>query len=165
TSDSNYSVFTTDIVANKTGSGILINTDGELVGIVMQDYAASSTNTLTALAIAELEPVIDLLCDGSDVPYIGLDISTVTEKIANEYDIPKGVYIKEVEMDSPAMIAGLQSGDVITSIDGKSVMTDSAYSSEILGLTPGETYPITVMRQGSSDYSEIIYDVTVSTLK
>ena len=58
-------------------------------------------------------PVIDLLFADKEVPYFGVHISTVTQHIAQKYDIPKGVYIKKVEIDSPAMDAGLQSGDVI----------------------------------------------------
>ena len=41
-----------------------------------------------------------------------------------KYDIPKGIYIKKVEMDSPAMDAGLQSGDVIRSVAGQEVARD-----------------------------------------
>ena len=113
TPDNNYSVYTTDIVASENGSGVLINMDGELVGVVMQSYSAASANTLTAVEISELMPVIDLLFADKEVPYFGVHISTVTQHIAQKYDIPKGVYIKKVEMDSPAMDAGLQSGDVI----------------------------------------------------
>ena len=61
TPDNNYSVYTTDIVASENGSGVLINMDGELVGVVMQSYSAASANTLTAVEISELMPVIDLL--------------------------------------------------------------------------------------------------------
>ena len=69
TPDNNYSVYTTDIVASENGSGVLINTDGELVGVVMQSYSAASANTLTAVEISELMPVIDLLFADKEVPY------------------------------------------------------------------------------------------------
>lgn len=95
TPDNNYSVYTTDIVASENGSGVLINMDGELVGVVMQSYSAASANTLTAVEISELMPVIDLLFADKEVPYFGVHISTVTQHIAQKYDIPKGVYIKK----------------------------------------------------------------------
>lgn len=165
TLDSNYSVFTTDIVANKNGSGILINVDGELVGVVMQDYSASSANTLIALAASELKSVIDILCENRGVPYLGLYVSTVTDKIAGTYELPKGVYIKEVAMDSPAMSAGLQSGDVIVELAGNEVMSDSAYSNAVRELSPGEIYPVAVMRQGSSGYQRIVCEVEPGVLQ
>lgn len=162
--DSNYSVFTTDIAAYKNGSGILINVEGDLVGVVMQDYSASSANTLTALAVSELRPVIKLLFAEKDVPYIGLHISTVTDKISETYDLPKGVYIKEVAMDSPAMNAGLQSGDVIVKMDGQDVTSDSLYSEAARKLVPGEDCEFVVMRQGSEGYKTISCKVETGVL-
>ena len=152
TPDNNYSVYTTDIVASENGSGVLINTDGELVGVVMQSYSAASANTLTAVEISELMPVIDLLFADKEVPYFGVHISTVTQHIAQKYDIPKGVYIKKVEMDSPAMEAGLQSGDVIRSVAGQEVASAEQFREVLLQLTPKETYSVTVMREGTKGY-------------
>ena len=165
TLDCNYSVFTTDIVASPNGSGILINTEGELVGIVMQDYSASSANTLTAVSVSELQPVIDFLFDGKDVPYLGIYVSTVTDKIANTYDLPKGVYIKQVKVDSPAMNAGLQSGDVIVEIAGEELTSDSSYAKVVRNMTIGESYPVVVMRQGSSGYTKINCNVEPGVLQ
>lgn len=164
--DHNYTVFTTDIVANKDGSGVLINVEGEIVGIVMQDYSASrAENTLTAVSASELLPVIEKLCAGEDIPYMGIKVSTVTSKIENAYGIPKGVYIKEVTMDSPAMNAGLQSGDVITSINGQKVSTDVAFANALLALSPEETATVEVKRKGASEYVTNTYDVTIGVLQ
>jgi serine protease Do len=165
TQDSNYSVYTTDIVANKNASGILINTDGEMIGVVMQNYSAASTGALTAVDVTELNRIMDLLYASKDVPYLGAHISTVTDKIANTYGIPKGVYIKEVEMDSPAMNAGLQSGDVIQKIDDKDITTDDSYTDAVLGLTPGETYSVVFMREGSNGYKELTCEIEAGILK
>ena len=164
--DSNYTVYTTDIVADKDGSGVLINVDGEIIGIVMQDYSASrAENTLTAICAQELLPVIGKLCAGEDIPYLGMKVSTVTSKIEGTYGIPKGVYVKEVVMDSPAMNAGIQSGDVITSINGQKVSSDVAYSGALLELTPGNIVDIEIKRKGASDYATITCEVTVGTLQ
>lgn len=165
TQDSNYSVYTTDIVANKNASGILINTDGEMIGVVMQNYSAASTGALTAVDVTELNQIMELLYASKDVPYLGAHISTVTDKIANTYGIPKGVYIKEVEMDSPAMNAGLQSGDVIQKIDDKDITTDDSYTDAVLGLTPGETYSVVFMREGSNGYKELTCEIEAGILK
>ena len=165
TQDSNYSVYTTDIVANKNASGILINTDGEMIGVVMQNYSAASTGALTAVDVTELNRIMELLYASKDVPYLGAHISTVTDKIANTYGIPKGVYIKEVEMDSPAMNAGLQSGDVIQKIGDKDITTDDSYTDAVLGLTPGETYSVVFMREGSNGYKELTCEIEAGILK
>ena len=160
TPDNNYSVYTTDIVASENGSGVLINMDGELVGVVMQSYSAASANTLTAVEISELMPVIDLLFADKEVPYFGVHISTVTQHIAQKYDIPKGIYIKKVEMDSPAM-----SGDVIRSVAGQEVASAEQFREVLLQLTPKETYSVTVMREGTRGYKKITCKLKAGVLQ
>lgn len=166
TIDNNYTVFTTDIVGSSNGSGVLINVAGEVIGLVMQGYSsAGDANTLTAISISELKAIIEMLSNGKDVPYLGLELTTVTNDIAKEYDMPKGVYIKEVKMDSPAMAAGLQSGDVLTKMDGDSIFTVDGYENRLLELTLGDTVKITFERQGTDGYTEIDCEVEVSVLQ
>lgn len=166
TIDNNYTVFTTDIVGSSNGSGVLINVAGEVIGLVMQGYSsAGDANTLTAISISELKAIIEMLSNGKDVPYLGLELTTVTNDIAKEYDMPKGVYIKEVKMDSPAMAAGLQSGDVLTKMDGDSIFTADGYENRLLELAPGDTVKITFERQGTDGYTEIDCEVEVSVLQ
>ncbi len=166
TIDSNYTVFTTDIVGSSNGSGAIINAAGEVVGLIMQDYGSVGNRvTLTAISISELKALISMLSNDQDIPYIGLELSTVTNDIANEYEIPKGTYIKEVVMDSPAMAAGLQSGDVVTRMAGETILTVDSYESTLLSLEPGERVEVVVQRQGIDGYEEITCTVLVSVLQ
>ena len=166
TIDHNYSIFTTDIVASQSGSGILINVSGQIVGMVMQDYSNNSDDhTLIAVSSTELKHVIDMLADGKDIPYLGLDVTTVTEKIEKAYDIPEGVYIKNALIDSPAMAAGLQSGDVITKINGEKVASATGYSNLVMKLTPGDKVSVVVQRQGQDGYSTVTCEVEAGVLQ
>lgn len=166
TVDANYNVFTTDIVASASGSGALINTKGEVIGIVMQEYSRQGEiNTLTAVSVSDLKSLIEKLSNGNEIAYLGLGINTVTADIENLYDIPRGVYIKEVKMDSPAMAAGLQSGDVITEMDGMSVTDETVYERRLLQVKPGDTVRIIIKRQGVDGYVAIRCDVMASKLQ
>ena len=166
TKDRNYSVYTTDIVAGKDGSGVLINTKGEVIGIVIQAFSGSQDmSTLTAVALDEISGLIQNLRNGKDIPYVGLYLSTVTDDISEDYDIPKGVFIKEVVTDSPAMKAGLQNGDVITHINGDSILTDEIFSEKIAQLIPGTTCEISVKRQNGNEYYEVKCTVTIGVLE
>lgn len=166
TLDHNYAVFTTDIVASEKGSGILINTKGEVIGMVIQAFSGSQDmSTLTAISISEINGIIQRLVNGKDIPYVGLYVSTVTNQISHTYDIPKGVFIKEVLTDSPAMYAGLQSGDVITQINGEDIYEAGTYSTKIRMLIPGTTCEITVKRQNGNGYIEVKCEVEVGILK
>lgn len=164
--DDNFSVFTTDIVAAKNSSGVLINTQGDVIGLVMQGYSNSEdANILTAVGISEVTEVIQHLVEGKEIPYLGMKVITVNGKIARDNDIPEGVYIKEVAVDSPAMLAGLQSGDVITQVDKRSLSTVAAYSEQVMHMIPGEEYPVIVQRQGANGYYEVKCKVEAGVLK
>ena len=163
--DNNYSVLTTDIASNKLQSGILINTDGQVIGLSLQDFnPAEENNTLTAVSISDLSPVIEKLESGADVPYIGITCTTVTEKIANRYNIPKGVYIKQVTMDSPAFVSGLQSGDVIVAVNNTEVSNVSAYNTQLMKQKPEDTCNLKVKRKGSNGYTEITCQVKIGVM-
>lgn len=166
TQDHNFSVVTTDIVGSGSSFGVLVNSSGEIVGVVLQSmHAAGNENTLVAISGNDIRPIINLLCDGESVPYMGLQVSTVSEHIEEAYGIPKGVYIREVAMDSPAMEAGLQSGDVIVKVNGASVNSDNAYTAQLMEKKPGDTISVVVKRKGANGYLSITYKVNLSVLE
>lgn len=165
TADHSYTVFSTDIIGSRQGSGVLVNVSGEVIGLVMQSYSSvGEEGTLTAISISELKSLIEMLSNGADIPYIGLELTTVTNDIAREYDIPKGAYIKDVIMDSPAMAAGLQSGDVIVEMDGDVIFSGDSYENKLLSLMPGDSVEVVVKRQGTEGYTEIACMVEVGVL-
>ena len=108
---------------------------------------------------------MEQLGNGKSIPYVGTYISTITDDISKDYEIPKGVFIREVAMDSPAMKAGLQSGDVITHINGEVVLTDGLFSEKISQLIPGTTCEISVKRQNGNEYYEVKCTVTIGVLE
>ena len=166
TIDRNYTVFTTDIVGSSQGSGVLINTSGQVIGLVMQAYGNDSgQNTLTAISVSELKSLIEMLSNNQEIPYIGLELTTVTNDIAAEYEIPKGAYIKEVRIDSPAMAAGLQKGDVVTKMQGETIFNVDSYENKLLNLQPGSQVELVVQRQGQGGYKEVTCTVEVSVLQ
>lgn len=164
--DRNYGIFTTDIAVRNHGSGVLIDDEGKVIGFMLQEkFVPSGQNTLAAISISSMQPVMECLSKGKQIPYLGLCISTVTDELVEKYHLPKGVYIKSVEVDSPAMEGGLQCGDVITAFNGNSVMTAEEYQDAVLALQTGENCSVTVKRQNGADYAEITCEVQVSVLK
>lgn len=166
--DSNYTVFTTDIMGSSRGSGVLINLSGEVVGLILQDYSSQGDrNTITALSISELKGIIEALSNGEAIPYFGMMVSTVTEEISQQYGLPQGVYVKNVETDlsSPAMEAGLQEGDVIIEMNGEEMKTEDAYTQMLFSLNPEQSVKLTVLRQNGEDYAELECTAVVGVLK
>ena len=122
-------------------------------------------NTLTAVSISELKDIIELLSNGLNVPYIGIKGSTVTDAISEEYDIPKGVYIKEAVVDAPAMTAGLQTGDVIVAIGKEEILSMDDYQRLLLKMKKGDEIKITANRQNAEGYKKFTCMVEVGVLR
>ncbi len=162
--DKNFNLLTTDIITSRNGSGILVKTKGEVIGIVGQSFRGTEEmGALTAVAIGDIDNVLEHLLKAQELAYIGLGISTVTEEIAAEHSIPRGVFVKEVKTDSPAMEAGFQSGDVIMQVNGRRVFTDAEYSEKIEKLIPGTACEFKVKRQSGEGYYDVTCEVEIGS--
>ncbi len=163
-SDGECRVLATDISAAKGGTGILFNQEGQAIGLISPDiWEEEESTTANAYAISDLKSVIELLVNGESVPYIGIFGTTVTDDISQQQGMPDGVYVVQVDADSPAMTAGIQSGDVIQSVGGTEVVTTSAYEQAVRKCRAGEPVKIRGSRLGADGYVDIEFDVTIGS--
>ena len=97
-----------------------MNLDGEIVGMIAQSFAREDTqNLVTGLLASQMKEMIETLSDETrDVIYMGVTGETITSEISEKKGIPIGVFVEQVELDSPAMQVGIQNGDVITELRG-----------------------------------------------
>ena len=164
--DGNFTIYTTTMIGSENGSGILLDTNGKVIGIMRMEYNnESDRNTLTAIAISDLYPTIEKLAKGEKIAYLGLNISTITASMAEEYSIPQGVYVRSVSENTPALMAGIQAGDVITKMGSDEIKTAADFRSHLLKMSDGSTETIQVMRSGNGEYTEIGCTVTYGTKK
>lgn len=119
--DSIYRLINTDIIGTATSNGVILNLHGEVVGIITMAYNSDNTNFITAYAINDVRNLMQNLVNKKSMPYLGIKGQTVTDEIAATNKIPKGIYISAVETNSPAYKSGIQSGDVITQINGTEI--------------------------------------------
>lgn len=160
--DYQYQILTTDIAMANGGSGVLFNIDGEVIGIVDQrTTAAVSADVVSSYAISQIKNAIELLTNGKGIPYLGIMGIEVTEDISEAEGIPVGIYVKEVEADSPAMQAGIQSGDIIVSMNKTEIDTMRKYSSELMKLNQGDPAEIRVNRLGAEEYEEVDFNAVI----
>lgn len=162
--DGAYKLLCTDIAGTEEGTGVIADLKGEIVGIIDQTISDNdSMNLVTAYGISDLKGIIELLSNGEAVPYIGILGIDVTEEIESQ-GVPKGVYVKEVEVDSPAMAAGIQTGDIITRIGNVDIGSVSGYSTALLGRDAGSKVKIKGMRQGAgNEYVDIDFNVIIGS--
>ncbi len=161
--DGQYRLINTDIAGSKNGSGFIVNLKGEIIAVIDQSAAAEeSTELIIGYGITDVKDVIEFLSNGQGVPYIGIWGVDVTEEI-EEQGIPKGLYVKNVDADSPAMAAGIQSGDVITGVDDVEIASYSVYHGTLMGKKVGSEAVIKGQRQGVDGYVDIEFKVTVGS--
>lgn len=159
--DNEYNLLTTDILGSTDGSGILVNLDGEIVGIIAQSYSAKGNNVVTGIAISQIKKLIENLSNNVSCAYIGIRGQDVTEELSDKTGIPKGVLISRVADDSPAMMAGMKEYDVIVKLGEHKVETIKQYHEQLGKYSTGDVVTVTAMRKGAEGYAEMTFDVTI----
>ena len=161
--DAEYSFLTTDIAGSSLGSGVLLNLEGEVIGLIAQSFAREDTqNLVTGLGVSEVKEMIQILSDETkDIVYLGITGKSITQDISVKKGIPIGVFVEQVEVDSPAMQVGIQNGDVIIELNGEKIETVKGYQQQLKSCKAGETIKVKAMRQGTEGYVEVDFDVTL----
>ncbi len=142
----------TDAAINSGNSGgALVNSYGQVVGINTLKASGSGIEGISfAIPIDSAKNIYTELIEHGKVkrPYIGIDTVDVTEKLAEYYKLPVGVYIKYIEDFSAAQKSGLKVGDVITQVDGTSVATLEELNKIKYSHSIGDTITLKIVRDG-----------------
>lgn len=164
--DSYYKLITTDIYGSQKASGILINMKGQMLGMVDSSHNGEDMkNLVSAIGITELRKVIERMSNERKQAYLGTHGTDVTPEANENLGVPYGAYITEIEMDSPAMEAGIQSGDIIVGINEKEVRTYGDLVNVLMEGQPNGTAAITLMRQGPEEYVEMEVNVILGSFE
>jgi PDZ domain-containing secreted protein len=100
------------------------------------------------------------LSNGSSKAGLGIHGLDITESISENNSLPMGIYVTSVEMDSPAMNAGIQAGDIIVSTNDTETLTMHQLASVLNQAEPGDTGNLKIMRQTSGAYEEMAVEIT-----
>lgn len=153
----------TDVAINPGNSGgPLFNLDGEVVGINSQIYTRSGGFMGLSFAIPSntATSVVAQLRDHGAVSrgWLGVQIQEVSQDLAESFGLEKaaGALIAQVMEGSPARDAGLQAGDVITSVNGHEIILSAQVAHFIGALVPEEIALIGIVRGGEAIHIEVI---------
>jgi len=161
--DNNYEILTTDLHGNEFSSGVLINMSGEIVGFIYQNSPFSDDTTISALGITDIKKTIERMSNGKSRAYLGVMGTDVIFDAINQ-GMPAGAYITGIDMDSPAMKAGIQNGDVVTQVDGYDITTFSVLTEAILLHEPGDIISITIRRLSGEEYRDVTIEVQLDEM-
>ena len=162
----------TDAAINSGNSGgALLTVTGEVIGINSSKIKGSGVEGMGyAIPISSASPIIaDLMerrtdvVDESEMGYLGVTMQNVIEQVNQMYGIPYGVFIVEVEEDSPAQQAGIRKGDVIVKFDGRKISSNDDMKDTMQHYKAGETVKITVMRSVDGNYENIELEIQLGS--
>ena len=145
----------TDAAVNPGNSGgALVNAAGDLVGINTSiiSRTGSYTGYSFAVPVNIVSKVVDDFIEYGSVQraMLGVSITDVTAQLADQADLTEidGVYVMDVQRDSPAEKGGIQKGDVIKEVNLSAVHNSAGLQEQISKLRPGEKAVVTVFREG-----------------
>ncbi|HVF22405.1 MAG TPA: DegQ family serine endoprotease [Pyrinomonadaceae bacterium] len=152
----------TDAAINRGSSGgALVNTNGDLIGINSQILSPSGGNIGIGFAIPSnmAKAVMDQLLKTGKVRrgMMGVTIQPVDADLASSLSLPaaRGAIITSVQPGGPAERAGIQRGDVVTSINNQPVVDHNSLRNQIAGMTPGSTANVSVVRNGREQNMQV----------
>ena len=153
----------TDAAVNSGDSGgALINSDGEVIGLLTTVVRGTPTGgAIQGIAFAQssnsLRPIIeDIVLLGTYLrPRLGIERPfrhhiELTPELSASRGIPLslGALVITVEAGSAAEQAGIRIGDIVTAVNGAAVDLDHPFVNVLKALRPGETAELTVVRAG-----------------
>lgn len=157
--DNVYDILNTDIRMDLQDYCFLYNNMGNVVGISknspVQDH-------LSVMGISNLKALIECLTENKPVNYLGIKMSNVTTSISEKYNLPMGIYITSVVIDSPAYNAGLQAGDVIVELNHTPILAIQSFNEQLYQYDSGQNINVTVKRAGRDNYRELLYVINPS---
>ncbi len=163
----------TDAAINPGNSGgALFNMKGELVGINSAKFASEEVEGMGfAIPMSTAKPIIENLMTKETrtklsnnygvLNITGLDVST---EASQQYGIPAGIYVSSVLDGAAAANAGMQKGDVITSINGTTLTSISQLQKELQYYKAGENVEIGIQRNNGNGYEAQTLTVTLDNV-
>jgi len=156
----------TDAAINRGNSGgPLVNLDGRLVGINTAIASTSGGYQGIGFAIPSntVERVATQIIEQGNVQraYLGIGYDPAPESLVKNEDLPQGsVIIRTVSEGSAAAEAGLQSGDVVTAVNGEPLQKPLQIANLIASQQPGDEVSITVVKRSGEQQT---LDVTLGS--
>jgi serine protease Do len=153
-------VVQTDAAINPGNSGgPLVDLSGRVVGMNTMIYQ-DAQGLGFSVSINTAKKVYDAILKNGKItwPALGIQGATLTTSIAQQYNVKasQGVYIVQITSGSGAEAAGLKAGDVITTIDGKSMTTIDGVLSYIRSKNVGDTVQVAVDRSGTTKTFSVV---------
>lgn len=160
--DNKIELFNTNMNDNPNGEGVIVNLDGKVLGIITHNYDKGlNSNLCTAIGISRLRPIIERMINQEQQAYFGVVANDIPEENKKKLEVEEGIYITDVKSNSPALEAGLKSGDIIVEVNGEEMTSVLYFNSMLTELKPKEKVKVTVIRTSLVESKKINTEVTL----
>ena len=158
----------TDTAINPGNSGgPLLNIYGQVIGINSVKFSSVEVEGMGyAIPISTAVPIINELINyvelsESEMGYLGIEGKDISQSYSSGFNMPLGIYVYSIDKDSPAAASGLNVGDIIVGINGRSVTTMSELSNRISHIRCGETVTLNIKSLINGSYVDKELQVTL----
>lgn len=158
--DGRFGMLYTNIGSSGENSGFLFNMTGEAIGVITNNYGVNGN--VAAYGISDLKKIVENMSNQKQISYLGIVGYDISETVAAVNRIPVGAYVSRTQTGSPAFYAGIQSGDIITRINDRTILNVYNISTALAELEPDTKVTVLVYRKGKEDYVPIEFTVTLS---
>ncbi|MGH9075260.1 MAG: S1C family serine protease [Acidimicrobiales bacterium] len=135
--------------ANPVG-GVVLDDHGRVIGLLQSVLAQGGSTLGVATPVSTVEEAASQLAAGESVVHAWLGVvgSDLSAARARPFGLAGGATVDQVEPASPAAIAGVEPGDVITAVNGTPVTSMTALQEDLASLTPGSPIFLGLLRHG-----------------
>ncbi len=157
--ESNIELIQTDAAINPGNSGgPLVNARGEVIGINCAKNVGEAVEGMGyCIPISKAIPVINDLMNREElspdeIGYIGIEGKDLSSAYAEGFKMPKGIYVIEIEDNSPASETDIHVGDIITHINGREISSMEEWRTVLKYNKIGTELTLTVMSNVRGKY-------------
>lgn len=160
--DNRLDLFNTSIPDYEDGTGVIINTNGEVIGLITHTFKEGINQNLnTAIGISRMKPVIEQLVNGNRIKYFGVIAEELTESMREQINSKIGVRVTDVITGSPAELAGIRKDDIILIVENTPINNATELRAFLDACEDGDEVSVTMLRKGPRAYSEVETTVIV----
>lgn len=158
--DNKLELFYTSMLSAEAGEGAIVDLKGRILGIITHSED-KDTDFCTAMGISRLKPLIEKLINNESRASLGVIVNDIPSEYKESISIENGIYISTVNNNSPALDAGLKSGDIILRVDDYDITGVAMFSNLISSHRPKDSITLSIYRTSRADDREMKVTVTL----
>ncbi len=159
-------LYPTNMIRNENGAGVIVNADGKLLGMVNSVLGSSAHNSRVLFSsISSLKKIIDKIVEQREILYCGVKAEDIPQQQRAKMGITNGIYVMEVDPNSPADKAGIRTGDIIQKVQDTEITSVIDFYTEISRYNARPKIQIGAVRRVGRIKQDVDYTVILEEKK